>query len=302
VGRLQQFKEGQTLPRRMGEMSGAIAIFNGSSNVIDQNIIHLDYDANLAGGMAEDHLIYSIRETQIEITPNWLSGHPNTAGGGLKHRDTWGPGVIAANYFNDTPLLLYSYGNGHGGPKDHLFPFDNQLIFRNFFKVTPQRVLGNSITGGSSRYGFNFMATDGNLGKNIDVAENLFDLAPNIENQGINLAQGRTGTNEWRVYESNLHVSGTNAGKLVFISGRNQTPGAYKYHTDHKHPSAPYLSDMNVDMAKYEGMKIPYLNIPPYSKQFGGGPDAAMIKRMETKSEDVPKDSKKATWRKKKAN
>jgi hypothetical protein len=53
VGRLQQFKTEQNLPRLMGEMSGAIATFNGDSNVIDQNIIHLDFDANLAGGMVE---------------------------------------------------------------------------------------------------------------------------------------------------------------------------------------------------------------------------------------------------------
>jgi hypothetical protein len=266
VGRLQQFKTEQNLPRRMGEMSGGIAIFDGTENVIDQNIIHLDFEANLAGGMAEDHLVYSLRETKIEITRNWLSGHPNTAGGGLKHRDTWGPGVVAANYLNDAPLLLYSYGDSNSVPidYDYLFPFDNQLIFRNYLKVTPQRVLGNAITGGSSRYGFNFLADDGNRGMNIDVAENLFDLSANCPNQWINLAQGRTRTNEWRVYESNFHVSGVNAGELVEITGRNQTPGAYTYHTQQKKPTAPYLSDMNVDMAKYEAMEIPYLNIPPY--------------------------------------
>ncbi len=93
VGRLQQFKTEQNLPRRMGEMAGGIGIFDGTENVIDQNIIHLDFDANLAGGLAEDHLIYSLRETKIQITRNWLSGLPNTAGGGLKHRDTWGPGL-----------------------------------------------------------------------------------------------------------------------------------------------------------------------------------------------------------------
>ncbi len=193
VGRLNQFKTEQNLPRRMGEMAGGIAIFDGTENVIDQNIIHLDFDANLAGGMDEDHLIYSLRETKIAITRNWLSGHPNTAGGGLKHRDTWGPGVIAANYLNDAPLLLYSYGDSNSVPidYDYLFPFDNQLIFRNYLKVTQQRVLGSSITGGSPRYGFNFMATDGYRGKNIDVAENLFDLAPNSPNQGINLANGK---------------------------------------------------------------------------------------------------------------
>lgn len=264
LGRLLRFKEDQGLPRRMGEMSGAIAIFNGDSNVIDRNIIHLDFDANLAGGLDEDHLIYAIRETRIEITRNWLSGHPNTAGGGLKHRDTEGPGVIAANYLNDTPLLLYSYGDDAGSPIDHLYPFDNQLVFRNYLKVTPERRLPGEITGGSARYSFNYMSTDGNRGMNIDVAENLFDLDPNIQNQGINLAQGRTGPDEWRIYESNFHVSGANAGELVAIIGRNLTPGAYTYHTLQAHPAAPYLASMNADMAKYEAMEIPYLDIPAY--------------------------------------
>jgi hypothetical protein len=264
VGRLNQFKTEQNLPRRMGEMAGGIAIFDGTENVIDQNIIHLDFEANLAGGMSEDHLIYSLRETKIEITRNWLSGHPNTAGGGLKHRDTWGPGVIAANYLNDAPLLLYSYGHPTDDPIDYEYPFDNQLIFRNYLKVTPQRVLGNAITGGSSRYGFNFMSDDGKTGKEIDVAENLFDLAANIQNQGINLAQGKTTADGWRIYESNFHVSGVNSGELVEIRGRNQTPGAYTYFTARIRASAPYLSGMNATMAKYEAMEIPYLNIPPY--------------------------------------
>lgn len=266
VGRLNQFKTEQNLPRRMGEMAGGIAIFDGTENVIEQNIIHLDFEANLAGGMDEDHLIYSLRETKIEITRNWLSGHPNTAGGGLKHRDTDGPGVIAANYLNDAPLLLYSYGDPNSTPidYDYLFPFDNQLIFRNYLKVTPQRVLGNAITGGSSRYGFNFMSDDGNTGKEIDVAENLFDLAANIQNQGINLAQGKTTADGWRIYESNFHVSGVNSGELVEIRGRNLTPGAYDYFTVQKTPTAPYLGSMNADMAKYEAMEIPCLDIPPY--------------------------------------
>ncbi len=266
VGRLNQFKTEQNLPRRMGEMAGGIAIFDGTENVIDQNIIHLDFEANLAGGMSEDHLIYSLRETKIEITRNWLSGLPNTAGGGLKHRDTWGPGVIAANYLNDAPLLLYSYGDPNSVPidYDYLYPFDNQLIFRNYLKVTQQRVLGNAITGGSSRYGFNFMSDDGNTGKQIDVAENLFDLAANCPNQWINLAQGKTTADGWRIYESNFHVRGVNSGDLVEITGRNQTPGAYTYYTARKRASASYLSDMNATMAKYEAMEIPYLNIPPY--------------------------------------
>ncbi len=266
VGRLNQFKTEQNLPRRMGEMAGGIAIFDGTENVIDQNIIHLDFEANLAGGLDEDHLIYSLRETKIEITRNWLSGHPNTAGGGLKHRDTDGPGVIAANYLNDTPLLLYSYGDPNSTPidYDYLYPFDNQLIFRNYLKVTPQRVLSSSITGGSPRYGFNFMSDDGHTGKDIDVAENLFDLSANCPNQWINLAQGRTRADEWRIYENNFHVSGVNAGELVEITGRNQTPGAYTYYTARKRASASYLGDMNATMAKYEAMEIPYLNIPPY--------------------------------------
>ena len=266
VARLQQFKTEQNLPRRMGEMAGGIAIFDGTENVIDQNIIHLEFEANLAGGMDEDHLIYSLRETKIEITRNWLSGHPNTAGGGLKHRDTDGPGVIAANYLNDTPLLLYSYGDPNSTPidYDYLLPFDNQLIFRNYLKVTQQRVLGNVITGGSSRYGFNFMSDDGHTGKEIDVAENQFDLAANSPNQGINLAQGKTTADGWRIYESNFHVSGVDSGDLVEITGRNQTPGAYTYYTAQRTPTAPYLSGMNADMAKYEAMEIPYLDIPAY--------------------------------------
>jgi hypothetical protein len=268
LGRLTQFKTEQNIPRRMGEMAGGIAIFDGTENVIDQNIIHLDFEANLAGGLDEDHLIYSLRETKIEITRNWLSGLPNTAGGGLKHRDTWGPGVIAANYLNDAPLLLYSYGDANSVPidYDYLFPFDNQLVFRNYLKVTSQRVLGNAITGGSSRYGFNFLKTDSYTGRNIDVAENLFDLSPSCPNQSINLAQGGTGADEWRIYRDNYCATGANGGNLVEITGRNTTPGAYTYYTALSKPAAPYLSDMNATMAKYEAMDIPYLNIPLYGE------------------------------------
>ena len=266
LGRLNQFKTAQSLPRRMGEMAGGIAIFNGTENVIDQNIIHLDFEANLAGGLAEDHLIYSYRETKTEITRNWLSGHPNTAGGGLKYRDTWGPGVVAANYLNDAPLLLYSYGDPNSTPidYDYLYPFNKQLIFRNYLKVTPERVLSSTITGGSPRYGFNYLMDDAYRGEDIDVLENLFDLAPSIQNQGINLAQGRTSATEWRIYQNNFHVSGSNTGQLVEIAGRNVTPGAYTFYTAQKRPSAPYLSETNTTMAKYEAMEIPFLNIPPY--------------------------------------
>lgn len=266
LGRLSQFKTEQNLPRRMGEMAGGIAIFDGTENAIDQNIVHLDFEANLAGGLDEDHLIYSLRETKIEITRNWLSGHPNTAGGGLKHRDTWGPGVIAANYLNDAPLIVYSYGDPDSDPidYDYLLPFNNQLIFRNYLKVTAPRVLGTAITGGSSRYGFNFYSEDTYQGDNIDVAENLFDLSANCPNQRINIQRGRTSANEWRVFPNNFHATGTNAGNPVEITGWNATPGAYFYFTALNKPAAPYLSDMGTTIAKYDAMAIPYLSIPPY--------------------------------------
>ena len=252
--RLQQFKTAQGLPRRMGEMSGGIRLNECRQTVVDQCIFHFDPIATEvpqeANNLDVDHLIYATQATDLEITRNWFSGHPPNPGGGLKHRDTAGPGVIAANYLKDTPIILYTYDN------DLANDFENQLIYRNFLKITDF----DTLPGMGMRLGIWFWSTDwqapyNHTGRNIDVANNVYDVDPQSMEASvpIEITYGDTSATGWRIYTNNTYLD---SGNTIPISG-NGYAAPYSY-------TAGSPSAVTWDLAKYDSMSIPFLNIPPF--------------------------------------
>jgi hypothetical protein len=156
--------------------------------------------------------------------------------------------VIAANYFNDTPLIVYTYDN------DLVHDFENQLVYRNFFKVTDF----DNNAGKGMRLGIEFQTTDweapeNHTGKNIDIAENTFDVDPQSRESDVpvNLHRGETTSDGWRVYPSNTYLD---SGNTVVLTGLS---GPYSITAGGPSPSTWSLS-------KYDAMMVPDLNIPPF--------------------------------------
>lgn len=239
--RLEQFRQEQGLAYRMGEMRGAIRLNECKGTIVQDNIFNFDPVAcgvpqGTTGYMDVDHIIYATQAVNLKIISNWMRGQPQSPAGGLKHRDTDGPGVIAANYFVDTPLLLYSYEN------DLVHGLDNQLIYRNHFKIlTPETVF--------VRNGISFYMTDTLAGVNNKIAGNIFECADGFSS--ISLGSGDP--LEWLVYDSNQYISGTPIEIIGNLPPYSYTPGA---------PPAGETSP-------YDNYPIPDLNIPEYGKGYG---------------------------------
>jgi len=241
--RLQQFQSIASLPSKMGEFGGGIRLNECVDTVLDQNVFHFDHAAcdvpQDATHLNVDHIIYATQATNVVMTRNWMRGHPPTVGGGLKHRDTAGPGVIAANYFDDTPLIVYSYSSSPN------LGFDNQLIYNNYFKVYDFVSAGKP---GGERFGIGFLSEDTLTGTNNTVDRNIIETS-NEAGVPINLRQGTTPA--WKIYQSNRFAGSSN---VVAITG---LAGPYTYAAGAP-PTA--LTD------PYKNLLLPLLNVPRYDE------------------------------------
>ena len=235
--RLWQFQANENLPDRMGAMRGAMRLNECNGTLVIDNIFNLDPVAcgveQHAGNMDVDHIIYGTQAYNTEIIANWFRGHPCSPAGGLKFRDTDGPAVIAANYFVDTPLLLYSYEN------DLVHGLDNLLVYRNHFEIMTDKAT-------FARNGISYSMTDTLAGVNNMIASNLYECADGFSS--ISLGSGDPG--EWKVYGSNRYISGS----LIEIEG-NLPPYANATGAPPSSATAPY-----------DGYVVPDLNIPEYGE------------------------------------
>ncbi|MDC0584768.1 DNRLRE domain-containing protein [Bacteroidales bacterium] len=238
--RLQQFRQSQGLNNRLGAFRGAIRFNEDNGVFCFSNIMHFDpvfCSADQGPPDSErpdmDHIFYLTQVTNFEIVSNWMGGHPNTPAGGLKHRNTNGPGVIAANYFHDTPLLMYAYTGD-------VYAFENQLIYRNYFKI---------LTNESSfiRNGISYLPDDSNAPEtNITIANNTYDCANGTSSVYISSKADASG---FLVYNSNKYISGTTV-EIASHTSLGYTSGT---------PPTSLTSS-------YDGYSVPFLNIPEYGE------------------------------------
>lgn len=241
IPRLQAFQTSQGLDDRLGAFRGAIRFNDDIGVFVYSNI--LNFDPVFCGTDQSppdserpdiDHVIYATQVADLEIVSNWIRGHPQSPAGGLKHRNTLGPGVIAANYFDDTPLLTYAYDNSEP------FAFENQLIYRNHFKIrTPESAFPRN---GISYYPSNTSMSE----SNITVAANTYDCTNGFSS--ISISRGTPSA--FDIYDSNLYLSGTPVEIVGTYGPYTHTPGA----------PPPALTD------PYDGYTVPFLDIPIYGE------------------------------------
>ena len=241
--RLESFRSSQGLNKRMGALRGAIRFNEDDGVICYSNILNFDpvfcsTDQSLPEDQRPDidHVIYATQVKNLEFVSNWVRGQPNSPAGGFKHRNTNGPGVVAANYFHDTPIILYSYTGD-------LNQFENQLIYRNWLKVTTplSEFQRNSI----SYYPNNDNATE----TDIQIAQNTFECADGFSNININNKADRQ---EFKIYRSNVFSP---SGTVVPINNNDAS------YTSGNPPSSL--------TSPYDGCTVPVLNIPEYCDPTG---------------------------------
>ena len=185
----------------------------------------------------QDHVVYAKDFTSIKIIGNWMRGWPNDPSGGLKLRNADGPGVVAANYFVNTPVLQYTYDQA-----DVPLGYKNVLVYRNVFFLDGDLSF--------NRLGASYWETTApaaGMDINIEYHDNIYDCPSGIGN--INISNGNTV--EQKVYPTNHYL-----GTSTLIPGKQQW-GTFTY-TSGAPPTAstsPYVSET-----------IPMLDIPEYGQ------------------------------------
>lgn len=161
-------------------------IFNGSPYYDDSVLIR-------------DHVVYTKDYTNLEVVGNWMRGWPMSPAGGLKLRNAYGPAVVAANHFVNTPLLQYTYQT-----TDVPEVYENVMIYRNYFTITPDA------DETYNRRGISYWE-DAAIGgdANIQYHENVFNCEPNAPNANINITYAGNPA-EHIVYNSNVFEGTTN--------------------------------------------------------------------------------------------
>ncbi len=218
------------------------------NRVVDEKIYDNIFNGSPFYGDGRDHVIYTKDYTNLEIVGNWMRGWPVDPHGGLKMRNAYGPAIVAANHFVNTPILQYTY-EATAVPE----VYQNVLIYRNWFDISEGLDF--------KRLGISYWENKG-IGEdiNIEYDKNTYNCAPGIGNiylgGGSNLA-------EHHVYATNYYA-GTNT--LIPI-----------------HPAGTAYASGEPDSKRtepFEAYTIPFYDIPNY----GGMPTSVPMSPIPTTS------------------
>ena len=200
--RLESFKVAENLEDNQGHYRkgfDASSFQNARENIltIEQNIFNGTEEISTW----KDHVLYiHNNRNKIVMIQNWMRGWGNTPNGGLKIRNNFGPFIIAANRFKNTPIYGYIHRTDAIGIEG-MEVYIGTFVYRNIFDFS----IDNPCYGG---IGFWDQASEkGGLG----VEENN-EYAENILNTPNNTAQFwfRSGDPSGHtIYASNYHKDGT---------------------------------------------------------------------------------------------
>ena len=157
----------------------------------------------------QDHVIYSKDYQDLEIVGNWMRGWPVSAGGGLKIRNAYGPVIVAANRFVNTPVLQYSYA-----PTNVPEVYQNALLYRNWFDINEELTF--------DRLGLSYWENEANGEDiNIEYCANIYNCDSGIGD--IHLGSG-SNLAEHKVYQDNFYA-GTTILIPIYPDGADYSTG-----------------------------------------------------------------------------
>ena len=236
--RIQEFKTLENLKDNQGHYRKGIDASSLPGIItIRQNIIN----GTEFISVWRDHVMYiHNNHSTVIMTQNWMRGWPNNPQGGLKIRNNYGPIIVAANRFKNTPIYGYIHRTSGEGGFDSQEVYIGTFVYRNIFDFD----FDSPCYGG---VGFWDQASEkGGLGveENNEYAENTFNTPNNTASFWFRSAEA----SGHKIYVSNYHTDGT----LVESSNQNI-------------PLTIGVPDLE-KTAPYEDLTIPEYDIPSYTQ------------------------------------